>query len=377
MPPRPPIRGIQAPYVQIRRCRQCQFGSSSTAAAETPRPTPPKPSPPRKSTASSDRRPSGLLSALAHKPIEGPFTSSLFDVNREAMEQDRAEAKRKRRDKGKGKAKEKEVEVEVDGQGQREGGVEGEGQGEKKVVWTIPMLPHPLGVLNPPIESDTTWNQELPAEERKAARRDSLLKEASRGYFHDFNRVRKMHGGKLWVAPPVLIREDKALYFPNIAGKNLNSEKSNTTKILEGKVSLVSIISTRLSEEQVRTLVPPVLEDQEGKPGFAYVQINHQPNRLKSMLLSFFVSSLQRTIPSNRWSDYLLTHGEWTDYDIRDPLGLENSILGYVYLVDWNCKIRWAACANAEEKEIHSLRNATAVLMARLEKDRQEKESGA
>nr|WRH23620.1 Triosephosphate isomerase [Naematelia aurantialba] len=343
MPPRPTpsIRGIQSSYGQFQRCRRCEFSTNSSLGAESPSPAPRAPPPsPRRSAAPPTRKPSGLLSALGHKPIEGPFTSKLLDVNREAMEVERAEAKLKRKRKStststvKGTPGAQDTSKSAAGEGQgethsevpvgaqaHEVGLQVVGQGEgpgagDKVTWTIPMLPHPLGVRNPPIASDTTWNQELVPEERRAARREALLKEASRGYFHDYNRIQKMHGGKLWLAPPVLIREDKALYFPNIAGRNLKGEKSNTTNIFKGRVSLVSIVSTRLSEEQVRTLVPPVLEDQEGKPGFAYVQINHQPNRLKSMLLSFFVSSLQRMVPSNRWSDYLLTHGEWTEYDV-------------------------------------------------------------
>jgi ATPase complex subunit ATP10 len=31
------------------------------------------------------------------------------------------------------------------------------------------------------------------------------------------------------------------------------------------------------------------------------------------------------------------------DY-IRDAIGLENKYVGYVYLVDWNGRIRWAGC---------------------------------
>ena len=44
--------------------------------------------------------------------------------------------------------------------------------------------------------------------DRRKAERKVLFKEASQGYFHDYNRARKANGGKLWMAPPVLIRED-------------------------------------------------------------------------------------------------------------------------------------------------------------------------
>ena len=33
------------------------------------------------------------------------------------------------------------------------------------------------------------------------------IKEASKGYFHDLNATRH-HGGKTWIAPSVMIRED-------------------------------------------------------------------------------------------------------------------------------------------------------------------------
>lgn len=37
------------------------------------------------------------------------------------------------------------------------------------------------------------------------------FKEASQGYFHDYNKARKAFGGKLWTAPNTLIREDVSL----------------------------------------------------------------------------------------------------------------------------------------------------------------------
>lgn len=42
------------------------------------------------------------------------------------------------------------------------------------------------------------------------------VKEVTRGYFHDFHKL-KHHGGKMWIAPRVLIREDVSLHAPLIA----------------------------------------------------------------------------------------------------------------------------------------------------------------
>ncbi len=48
-------------------------------------------------------------------------------------------------------------------------------------------------------------------------------------------------------------------------------------------------------------------------------------------------------------------------------MGLTNSKVGYVYLVDENLKIRWGGCADATEREAQSLESCTGVLLKRLE----------
>lgn len=52
---------------------------------------------------------------------------------------------------------------------------------------------------------------------------------------------------------------------------------------------------------------------------------------------------------------------------LRDPLGMTNSKVGYVYLVDENLKIRWGGSADATLEEARSLEGCTGVLLQRLE----------
>jgi ATPase complex subunit ATP10 len=44
---------------------------------------------------------------------------------------------------------------------------------------------------------------------------------------------------------------------------------------------------------------------------------------------------------------------------------MTNSRIGYVYLVDENAKIRWAACADAKEEEEEALIRCAGVLLNR------------
>ncbi|ORX38658.1 ATP10 protein-domain-containing protein [Kockovaella imperatae] len=230
----------------------------------------------------------------------------------------------------------------------------------------IKELSRPLGSLERPVASSKTYQKVDNSMDRKKEQRAYLLGEVSKGYFHDFNRASKANSAKGWMAPKVLIREDSALYLPNIAGHNILGQSINTTELCEGKVTLVAFVSTKVAEEQVKRFVEPVLQDQTGKKGFNYVEINHQENQLKGILVGLFSSTLKSQVPEDRWSSYMLSRGEWSPLDISMPLGYSNKIVGYVYLVDPNCKIRWAACSAATPEEIHSLRTATEVLMKRV-----------
>jgi mitochondrial ATPase complex subunit ATP10 len=53
---------------------------------------------------------------------------------------------------------------------------------------------------------------------------------------------------------------------------------------------------------------------------------------------------------------------------LREPMGMVNKHIGYIYLVDENCKIRWAGCGLATGDEDISLQNCTRVLLQRLSK---------
>lgn len=99
---------------------------------------------------------------------------------------------------------------------------------------SLPPLSRPLGVRERPttiVKSTTDRLKKLMDTDVRMAQRRHLfvelitfstwvyidpasfrIKEASTGYFHDLNMTRK-HGGKTWIAPKVLIREDVSLFL--------------------------------------------------------------------------------------------------------------------------------------------------------------------
>jgi mitochondrial ATPase complex subunit ATP10 len=97
---------------------------------------------------------------------------------------------------------------------------------------TLSLLQRPLGVTEPPQSRAKTWSEkrdELLDQDIRMAKRRHLcvllcfyvlepltriprIKEASRGYFEDLNATRR-HGGKTWIAPRVMIREEVSTRF--------------------------------------------------------------------------------------------------------------------------------------------------------------------
>lgn len=61
---------------------------------------------------------------------------------------------------------------------------------------------------------------------------------------------------------------------------------------------------------------------------------------------------------------------------LREPMGMVNKHIGYVYLVDNNCKIRWAGCGLALNDEALALQNCTRVLLQRLARENKGEKEG-
>ncbi|TFK72087.1 hypothetical protein BDN72DRAFT_763905 [Pluteus cervinus] len=242
----------------------------------------------------------------------------------------------------------------------------------------LPPLSRPLGVRERPttlVKTRTDRLKELMDTDVRMAQRRHLcgrvlmvvrIKEASKGYFHDMNMTRK-HGGKTWIAPKVLIREDKALYLPNVKGKSIdNGTTKDTTTTCYGRVTVLAMLGTKISEIHAKGFIEPTYNRYHNHPLFQYVQINIQENLLKSMLVNLFSTTLRASVPQELQPNYWVS-SQNMEY-VRDALGMTNSKVGYVYLVDENLKIRWGASADATMEETQALEACAGVLLKRLEK---------
>jgi ATPase complex subunit ATP10 len=116
------------------------------------------------------------------------------------------------------------------------------------------------------------------------------------------------------------------------------------------------------AERQVATFVgkeqnPGLHELLNGSPSIAQqVEINVETNWLKALLVRLFMGSTRRRYPTEQHGRYFLVTKGFSG-PLQEQIGMMNGMVGYVYLLDEACKIRWAGCGLATPDELTSLNN--------------------
>lgn len=193
----------------------------------------------------------------------------------------------------------------------------------------------------------------------------------ARPYFRDWTNL-AFHKGKTFLAPSRIFRKDTALYFPNLIGRTLLKSINipcNTTPLLVGKASIVCLFSGQWAENQVQTFIGEknnpelhnVLAQSNRRAQLVRVNIEDS-STLKWWILQVCRPALRGQVPEVDWDKYFMVKRGITN-DMRESIGYLNSKVGYVYLVDSNCRIRWAGCGPAQPDEVKSLANGLVKLL--------------
>jgi ATPase complex subunit ATP10 len=186
-------------------------------------------------------------------------------------------------------------------------------------------------------------------------------KQVAKPYFREWSNLRH-HEGKTFISNPRLFKADRSLYFPNMHGITLATPKDaqNTTTQLRGSISIVNLFSSVWAEGQVATFTGPqqnpglVEALASGGKHVQRIDINLEENRMKAWLVKTFMWRMRQKLPKEQHSRYFLVQKGF-DQALKETVGMMNSKVGYVYLVDDECRIRWAGSGPADAKELEAL----------------------
>ncbi|KAI8388501.1 ATPase assembly factor ATP10 [Radiomyces spectabilis] len=223
--------------------------------------------------------------------------------------------------------------------------------------------PTVLGLRDPPVADRSSWLQRKTQKIKNftdyekafaahAAERRHLVEEATKSYFADVHEMRKTQG-KMYYASNKLTSAEKAGYMPDYEGFNVSKDTVHTTDLLLGKVSLMTFVYAKFGEAHVNSFINPFLQKFGNTEGVQVVELNVQENFLKQLLLRAFVPSIRRNLPDARKPNYVFLMKDISRS--RKMLDMTNQYIGYVFLVDENCKIRWTAHGNASAEEVANM----------------------
>ncbi|KAJ2820581.1 Mitochondrial ATPase complex subunit atp10, partial [Coemansia erecta] len=203
------------------------------------------------------------------------------------------------------------------------------------------------------------WRDVL-SPEKNLESRARIIHDIGHSYFQDIVDLRD-NGDKLFEAPKRLIRSSRAHYLPSVSGKTLTGVNTDVIDLCQGKTSLLCVNFNQFSERHTRSFVEPFEAAFAGTENVQVVELNIEENWAKAMVLHLCLPYVRKHVPKEKHATYLVHYGNVEE--LRKAMGIANSIIGYVFLVDKDMRVRWYANGMAVMSEAQTMVALTRTLV--------------
>lgn len=227
----------------------------------------------------------------------------------------------------------------------------------KKLINPVGLKQRPVPLYgNPNTPTFADRKRDFLDPKKNRARREELKRELAESRFQPIYEFRDT-GGKIFSSPPAGWPAQKALYIPNFAARSLRTlEDTELLKELpRGQPALVRVFSSDASFKQLQSYLKYVPED------FPIVDVNAPTSWLNGLLIRLFANKIKKTLTSR--TSYLVGS---IPRDIRSALWATNNLCGYVYVIDPDLKVRWAASGESTSAEGETLRQLISILSKKV-----------
>ncbi|CAM9227179.1 unnamed protein product [Choristocarpus tenellus] len=222
--------------------------------------------------------------------------------------------------------------------------------------------------------------------------------EVEYGHFHEFTAVNKT-AGKIFEADADLCSPDEALHFPEMDVCSLMGEQAKFPARLIGGVTLVGLYHRQFGYEMLPTWSEPFEEEfrppnrsteagvasaardegkrkggrGRGRERFGVGQSDRGMRGPEALHVSLIESTALRLIKPLvvRSMEGQVSEGQKAAFfhhfggtsEIREKLGIVNRLTLYMFLVDWEGRVRWRGCGKSTPHEVETLLECTKKLM--------------
>jgi len=175
---------------------------------------------------------------------------------------------------------------------------------------------------------------------------ESYKQQVKKSFFGQMNQVAQMTELKLFPANETLMTPEDASTLPRLSVESLQGShidiprKGTCTLLLVGfnQMGYDMLESWRLPVE--RHLYDSISSHKKhGRMKLQIVELSVNESKLFTYLKGFISRAFKKTIDAKRLSNTAAFFGDFQSW--KGPLGIDNTLIGYSFLVDSNGRVRW------------------------------------